>query len=49
MCYGEVDNIFTVHRVHHAIFAEVPNNLHFNHSAQILIDVNKLGKQVKII
>ncbi len=36
MGYGKVDYIFTIDSVYYTVFAEAADNLHFNHSAQIL-------------
>jgi hypothetical protein len=37
MRHREVDYIFSINGINHAILAEVTDYLHFNHSAQILL------------
>jgi hypothetical protein len=49
MCNSEVDYIFSIYCVNHAILAEVTDNLHFNHGAQILNWRIVIKRQVSII
>jgi hypothetical protein len=41
---SEVDDIFTIDRVYHTIFTQIPDDLHFNHSARFM--VTKLIEQL---
>jgi hypothetical protein len=44
---GKVDHILPIHGIHHAILAEVTNNLHFYHNGRFL--QFKTKRQVSII
>ena len=41
---SEVDDIFTIDRVYHTIFTQIPDDLHLNHSARFM--VTKLIEQL---